>query len=160
MLIDTRCVFCAKPVSGEGMINLDHTSNLENAWHQSLGQICMNCQSVSCHECSKRGIDINSLDEISRAKCLKCGETNHSKVALVASEFPQPSSVEEKASSVVGVPDWIIGASAAGIFLLLGGAPFTDGRQAWIDWLGDGGFIVLGGAVILGYLSPKFMGKK
>jgi len=159
MLIDTRCVFCAKPISGGGMVALDDVLNLKIAWDQSIGQICKSCQTVSCQECSKRGIDINSLDEIERAKCLKCGEKNHNKVAVITTEILSPSTAVDKKQNGIGIPDWVISVSAVIIFLLLSGAPLTDGKQALIIWLGDGGFIYLGGAAILGYFAPKFMPK-
>jgi hypothetical protein len=38
-------------------------------------------------------------------------------------------------------------------------APLDEGPAAVMNWLGDGGFIIVIGAVVIGALSPKFLGK-
>jgi hypothetical protein len=69
--------------------------------------------------------------------------------------FEREKSDKARVGAILGP---IMGISAALLFMSLNGAPLAEGGPAMIRWISqDGNFIIVGGAVLLGWAAPSFM---
>ncbi|MCG7985407.1 MAG: hypothetical protein JAY90_22035 [Candidatus Thiodiazotropha lotti] len=170
--VDDQCHICQQQLKGIA-VSSDSESKV-HSYRELLGYICRSCESVSCEKCKKDAFGYRFFSGFTKSVCSKCGQPEHNPLTVLSDsldkkrmrsdnetrrEFRRNRAASREGSNGMEIPNALIGTAASIIFLLVGGLPITEGANAIFQWLDDGGFIVVLGAMALGFFAPKFMGR-